>query len=120
TSKATEAPSNANKHLAENIFAVVGTGGPQVAEHRRSERGEDIVNRRFGGGLVRPTFHSHRYSGCCHGAVVVLVLVVDSVVVDVPVSFVPLVVAVGSSGTVVVVGSAATVVVGCTGFAGVN
>gem|GEM_PF-3750727 len=120
--KATKAPSNANEHLAEHIFAVLGTCGPQVAMHRSSESGEDIIDRAFHGRLrVRPSSHAHWYSDCCHGSVVVLVLVVDSKVVDVSLSPVLLVVAVGSAATVVDDDASVTVgvvVCGSTEFAG--
>ena len=109
--KTAQAPSNANKHLAEYIFALGGTSSSKVTMHRCSKRGEDIINPPLDRSLVRPGFHPHWYSGCCHVVVVVVVLVVDSVVVEVVLSFVTLVVAVGSSWTVVVVGCAATVVV---------
>jgi len=104
--EATEAASDANEDLAENIFALGGTRGSKVAMHRCSERGEDIINPPFDRSRVRPGFHLHWYSGCCHDAVVVVV--VDSVVVVVVVSFVTLVVAVGSSGTVAVIDVALT------------
>jgi hypothetical protein len=108
--KTTETTSDTNEHLAEHIFAVLDTPRPQVAMHRRSERGEDIIDRSFAGGpLVHPRSHSNR--GCCHGAVVATALVVESVVGGASLSLVPVVVTVGSATPVVVDGTSATVVV---------